>query len=85
MLTRDFIEKFMALKNKIANIRIKHLLYGNQKINRCVLHPFADEGRIGLVIEDEERYIALNELCETSIDNHVCCIKSDVMELCIIF
>jgi len=81
MLTRDFIEKFMALENKNANLRINHLLYGNQKMNRCVLHPFVDEGRIGLIIEDEERYITMDELCEISIDDKACCLKSEVMEL----
>ena len=84
MLTKDFIEKFMALKNRNADIKIEHCLYGNQKINRCVLHPFIDEGRIGLVIEDEERYITMDELCEVGIDDRGCFLKSDVMELYII-
>lgn len=81
MLTKDFIEKFMALKNRNADIKIEHCLYGNQKINRCVLHPFIDEGRIGLVIEDEERYITMDELCEISISDLGCNIKSKVMDL----
>ena len=83
-ITRDFIEKFIALNNKSANIQIKHLLYGNQRYNRCVLHPFVDEERIGLLIEDEERYITMDELCEAYIDNEKCYIKSDVMELYIV-
>lgn len=85
MLTRDFIEKFVALENRNADVKIDHCLYGNQKINRCVLHPFIDEGRIGLIIEDEERYITMDELCEASIDGRNCCIKSDVMKVCIEF
>ena len=85
MLTRDFIEKFMALENKNANIQIMHLLYGNQKMNRCTLHPFMDEGRIGLIIEDEQRYITMDELREVSINESKCCLKSDVMEFCIQF
>lgn len=83
-ITRDFTEKFAALNNKSANIQIKHLLYGNQKYNRCVLHPFTDEERIGFVIEDEERYITMDELCEAYIDDTKCYIKSDVMELYIV-
>ena len=85
MLTRDFIEKFMALENKNADIYIMHLLYGNQKMNRYVLHPFVDEGHIGLIIEDEKRYITVDELCMTSINEHECRIKSDTMEVCIKF
>lgn len=77
----DFIEKFNVLDGQKANVQIKHLLYGNQKLNRCVLHPFADEERIGLIVEDEEKYITMDELCEVSIDNKGCCLKSDVMEL----
>lgn len=84
MLTRDFIEKFVALENRNADVKIDHYLYGNQKINRCVLHPFIDEGRIGLVIEDEERYITMDELCEANISDLGCNIKSEVMELYII-
>lgn len=84
VVTRDFIEKFGALNNKEGNVQIKHLLYGNQKVGRCVLHPFVDEERIGLILEDEERYITVDELCEVCIDNEKCYIKSDVMELYII-
>lgn len=80
-IIRDFIEKFDVLNNKNANVQIKHLLYGNQKINGCVLRPLADEGRIGLIIEDEERYITMDELCEVHIDTETCYMKSDVMEL----
>ena len=85
-IIKDFIEKFIVLNGKRVNIQIKHLLYGNQKLNRCVLHPFADEGRIGLVMDDgEEKYITMEELCEASIDNNGCCLKSEVMELYILF
>jgi hypothetical protein len=81
MLTRDFIEKFDALNNKVADVKIEHLLYGNQKLNRCVLRPFVDEGRIGLIIEDEEKYITMDELCEVGIDDKCCYLKSELMEL----
>ena len=85
MLTRDFIEKFMALNNRNTNVKIGHRLYGNQKLNKCVLHPFVDEGRIGLIIEDEERYITMDELISVCINEQRCCINGDVMEFCIEF
>lgn len=72
---------FMALEGRHANVQIKHVLYGNQKYNRCVLHPFADGERIGFIIENEERYITMDELCDSNIDDTSCCLKSDVMEL----
>lgn len=83
-IVRDFIEKFMVLENRTADVRIKHLLYGNQKMNRCVLHPFKDEGRIGLIVENEKRYITMDELCEVKINDRECFLKSDIMELYII-
>ena len=84
-IIKDFIEKFNILDGKRANVQIKHILYGNQKLNRCVLHPFADEGRIGIIMDDgEEKYITLEELCEVSVDNECYCLKSDVMELYIL-
>lgn len=83
-IIKDFIEKFNIINNRNANVYIKHLLYGNQKINKCVLRPFVDEERIGLIIEGEERYITMDELREVYIDNTKCYIKSDVMELYIV-
>ena len=81
-IIRDFIEKFNVLNNKKANVQIKHILYGNQKLNRCVLHPFADGECIGLIMDDgEKKYITIDELCEVGIDNNVCVLKSEVMEL----
>ena len=81
-IIKDFIEKFNVLNNRHANVKIKHLLYGNQKLNRCVLHPFSDEERIGLIMDDgEKKYIMLDELCEVSIDDVCCRLKSEVMEL----
>ena len=84
LLIRDFLERFKDLNNKKANIQINHLLYGKQKISRCVLHPFADEERIGLIIEDEKRYINMDELLDVYIDDAQCYIKSEVMELYIV-
>lgn len=80
-IIKDFIAKFIVLEGKKADIRIKHFLYGNQKLNRCVLHPFVDEGRIGLIIEDEEKYITMEELRGIGTGNNQYVIKSDVMEL----
>lgn len=81
-IIKDFIEKFNTLHGQEANIQIKHVLYGNQKLNRCVLHPLVDEERIGIIMDDgEEKYITMNELCELSIDETKCIVKSEVMEL----
>lgn len=80
-IIKDFIEKFNVLNNKNANVHIKHLLYGQQKLNRCVLHPFADEDRIGFIVNEEEIYVTMEELSDVSIDDTKCIIKSEVMEL----
>ena len=80
VITREFIEKFMELDGCKADIHIKHCLYGNQKLNRCVLHPFVDEERVGFVADDgENKYIRMDELLELYIDYAKCIIKSDVM------
>ena len=81
IITTEFIEKFNALNNIIADVCIKHILYGTQKIKKCVLHPFMDGGRIGLIINEEEIYITMDELCGVSIKNNEFTIKSEVMEL----
>jgi hypothetical protein len=81
VITTEFIENFNALKNTIANVNIKHILYGSQKIKQCVLHPFVGEDRIGLVINEEEIYITMDELSAVSINDIECVIKSEVMEL----
>ena len=84
-IIRDFIEKFIALNHQKANVQIKHLLYGNQKLNGCVLRPFADEERVGLIMDDgEKKYIMFEELCQVSVNEKVYYLKSDVMELYII-
>ena len=81
MLQKDFMGKFIALHNKKANVQIKHLLYGNQKMNRCVLCPFADGERVGLIIEGEEKYVTVDELLDVYINGEKCYVKSEVMEL----
>ena len=81
MLSKDFTEKFQALEGIYGNVHIKHILYGNQKYNRCVLHPFLGEERIGFIIDDEEKYVTMDELCGVSITDTGCYIKSEVMEL----
>jgi hypothetical protein len=81
VITTEFIEKFNALNNTIANVDIKHILYGSQKIKKCVLHPFVGEDRIGLIINEEEIYITMDELSAVNIDDVECIIKSEVMEL----
>ena len=81
VITKEFIEKFNALNNAVADVHIKHLLYGNQKIKRCILHPVMDGDRIGLNINEECVYITMDELLSTSINNNEYIIKSEVMEL----
>jgi hypothetical protein len=81
MITTEFTERFSALNNLIADVHIKHLLYGNQKIKKCILHPFMDGDCIGLIINEEKVYITMNELSDISISNTECTIKSEVMEL----
>jgi hypothetical protein len=81
ILTAEFIEKFNALESIIADVSIEHLLYGNQKIKGCVLRPFVDGDRIGLVINDEDVYMTMDELQEFCINHIECIIKSEVMKL----
>lgn len=84
IITTEFIEKFNALNNTVADVHIKHLLYGNQKIKRCVLHPFMDGVCIGLNINEENIYMTVDELLSVSINDNEYVIKSEIMELYII-
>ena len=84
IITKEFIEKFKALKNAVADVHIKHLLYGNQKIKRCILHPVMDGDRIGLNINEESVYITMDELMSVSVNDKEYIIQSEVMELHII-
>ena len=81
MITTEFTREFNELEGKFADIKIKHALYGNQKIKRCVLHPFIDGERIGLKINDEDIYIKFNELKGIGVGIKQCIIKSELMEL----
>ena len=69
-ITKEFIERFKALNNIIADVCIKHILYGSQKIKKCVLHPFVDEERIGLKINGEDIYIKTEELMGIGVGNN---------------
>ena len=84
IITTEFIEKFNALNNTVADVHIKHLLYGNQKIKRCILHPFMDGDRIGLNINKESVYVTMDELLSVSVNDNEYAIKSEVMKLHII-
>lgn len=84
IITEEFIEKFNALSNAVADVHIKHLLYGNQKIKRCILHPFVDGDRIGLNINEEYVFITMDELIGANVKDNECVIKSEVMELYIV-
>ena len=81
VITTEFIEKFNALNNTIANVDIKHILYGSQKIKKCALHRFVGEDRIGLIVNEEEIYITMDELTAVNVDDVEYVIKSEVMEL----
>lgn len=81
VITKEFMMKFNGLNNRVADVYINHILYGVQKIRKCILHPFLDEECIGIIINYEKKYIMLDELCSASIDDNVCCIQSEVMEL----
>lgn len=82
-ITKEFIERFNALNNVIADVYITHILYGSQRIKRCVLHPFIDGERIGLHINEEDIYIKVEELMGIGVGNSQYIIKSELMELCI--
>ena len=81
VITKEFIERFNALNNAIADVYIKHILYGNQKIKKCILHPLVDGDCIGLIINEEKIYITMDELSDANIRDTECIIKSEVMEL----
>lgn len=81
VITKEFMMKFKGLNNRVADVYINHILYGAQKIRKCILHPFMDEECIGIIINDEKKYIMLDELCSASINDNVCCVQSEVMEL----
>ena len=81
IITTEFIENFNELSDAVADVHIKHLLYGKQKIKRCILHPFVDGDRIGLRINNEEIYIKFEELVDVKLENSKCIIKSELMEL----
>ena len=83
-ITKEFIERFNALDGTVADVHIKHILYGNQKIKRCVLHPFVEGDRIGLNINEEGVYITMDELLSVNANNNEYVIKSEIMELHII-
>ena len=82
-VTTEFIERFRALEGMVASVHIKHILYGNQKIKRCILHPIVDGERVGLHINDEDVYITTSELLDIRVSNNEHAIRSDVMELCV--
>lgn len=81
IVTKEFIEKFNALDGKKLDVYIEHILYGSQKIRGCVPHTLWDGERIGFIIEEEEKYITMDELREVCADDNGCRLKSDVMEI----
>lgn len=81
IITKEFIERFWVLDGKKADVYIEHILYGSQKMRGCVPHILWDGERIGFIIEDEEKYLMMDELVDVCADDHGCCLKSDVMEI----
>ena len=81
IITKEFIERFVALNGKRADVYIDHILYGSQKMRGCVPCTIWDGERIGFMIDDEEKYLTMDELVGVCVDDHGCCLKSDVMEI----
>ena len=83
-MIQALIDRMKVLNGQMVCLYIKHILYGSQKI-KCALRLLWDGERIGFKINDEDIYITMDELCEVSIDDAKCILKSDVMELRILF
>lgn len=83
VITVEFIEKFRALEGMVASVHIKHILYGNQKIKKCILHPILDGDRIGFHINDEDVYITTDELLAVGFDDGEFIVESEVMKICV--
>ena len=81
IITKEFIEKFVALNGKKADVYIDHILYGSQKMRGCVPYTIWDGERIGFIIEDEEKYLTMDELCDVNVSSHECCLTGDVMAI----
>ena len=81
VITKEFIEKFGQFDNVKADVLIQHALYGNQNANGILIHTLLDEGRVGIVVDGEEKYIYMDELCDAYIKERECCIMSDVMKM----
>ena len=81
IITKEFIERFEALNGKKADVYIEHILYGSQKMRGCVPHTLWDGERVGFIIEDEERYLTMDELVDVCADDHGCLLQGDVMKI----
>ena len=83
VVIQDFMRRLNIFSSKMVYVYIRHMLYGSQKI-KYALRPLWDGERIGIIIDNEEKYITLDELREVYIENDEYHIKSDVMEINII-
>ena len=81
IITKEFIERFEALNGKKSDVYIEHILYGSQKMRGCVPYTIWDGERIGFIIEDEEKYLMMDELCDAHVSSQECCLRGDVMEI----
>ena len=82
-IIQQIVKKLSMLNTQMVYVYLKHILYGSQKI-KCALHALWDGERVGLIINNEEIYITVNELRDIYIDNNEYYIKSDVMEIRIV-
>lgn len=82
-ITNEFIERFNKFNNVKARVTIQHALYGTQKANGILIHTLLDGERVGIVVDGEEKYIYMDELCAAYIKERECCIMSDVMKICL--
>lgn len=81
IITKEFIERFWALNGKKADVYIEHILYGSQKMRGCVPCTIWDGERIGFIIEDEEKYLTMDELCDAYVSSQECCLRGNVMTI----
>ena len=81
IITKEFVEKFEALNGKKADVCIDHILYGLQKMRGCVPCTLWDGVHIGFIIEDERKYLMMDELRDAFVSGNECCLKGDIMSI----
>lgn len=79
-LTEELINNYLKLNGQTMYITMIHAFYGPQKL-KCVLHTFFDGERIGFIVDEKEKYVMMDELCDMQVGKDYCYIKTDVMEI----